>query len=134
MSGVRRARRTLLAAAAAALALAAAGSGAPAARLGGVGLPAGWTHAEINYSVGGVPHTLVLDRGRVTAVSPASLTLRENDGSSVQVGLSASTQIVVNGVPAGAGAIRRGASVVAWRIDGAAATRVRVVQRVRLRR
>jgi hypothetical protein len=52
--------KTLLGVAAAALVSAAA-----AAAGGGAALPAGWTHAEINFSVDRVPHTLVLDRGRI---------------------------------------------------------------------
>jgi len=73
--------KTIAAAAACSLALAAGtASGA------GV-MPAGWWHAEINYAVAGVPHTMILDRGRVAAATGTSLTLREQDGSMVQVAL-----------------------------------------------
>lgn len=101
------------------LALAAAGTAAD-------GLPAGWTHAEINYSVNRVPHTLVLDRGRVTSASPSSMTLREQDGSSVQVALASDTQVIVDGSPGQLSDIRRGVFAVSQRIDGGAARRVRV--------
>lgn len=110
--------KILLATSLAALAFAAPGSAAD--------LPAGWTHAEINYSVNRVPHTLVLDRGRVTAVSPSTLTIHEADGSSVQVALAPDTQIVVDGRPGQLSDIRRGVTAVAQRIDGGAARLVRV--------
>jgi hypothetical protein len=110
--------KPLLAASIASLALAAAGSAE--------NLPAGWTHAEINYSVNRVPHTLVLDRGRVTAVSPSSLSIREADGSSVQVALAPDTQIVVDGRPGQLSDIRRGVAAVTQRVDGGAARLVRV--------
>ena len=117
--------RPLLTASLAALALAGPGAAAD--------LPVGWTHAEINYAVGRVPHTLVLDHGRVTAVSPSSLTLREQDGSSVEVALSPSTQVAIGGRPGTVADIRRGFVATTRRIDGGPATRVRVVPR-RLRR
>lgn len=89
-------------------------------------LPAGWTHAEINYSVNHVPHTLVLDRGKVTAASPSSLTLHEADGSSVQVALAPDTEVVVNGHPGQVTDIRRGATATTQRIDGGPARLVNV--------
>jgi hypothetical protein len=110
--------KSTLAVSIASLALAAAGQAE--------GLPAGWTHAEINYSVGRAPHTLVLDRGKVTAVSPSSLTIHEADGSSVQVALAPDTQIVVDGRPGQLSDIRRGVTAVTQRIDGGAARQVKV--------
>jgi hypothetical protein len=89
-------------------------------------LPAGWTHAEINYAVNHVPHTLVLDRGRVTAVAPSSLTIHEADGSSVQVALAPDTQYVVNGHPGQFTDVRRGANATTQRIDGGPARLVTV--------
>jgi hypothetical protein len=116
-----------------ALVLAAGGSAASSAGAGGGVLPTGWTHAEINFSVGGVPHTLLLDRGRVTGFSSSSLTLREQDGSSVDVAFGPATQFVVNGQPGQPSDLRRGALAVTQRIDGGPATRVRL-QLFRLRR
>jgi hypothetical protein len=113
-------RKPAVTATIAALALAA---GAAAA---GPALPAGWVHAEINFVVNHVPHTLVLDRGRVTAVSPSSITIREQDGSSVQISLAADTQVVVDGHPGQVSDIRRGVTAVTQRIDGGAARQVRV--------
>jgi len=92
---------------------------------GGV-LPPGWTHAEINYSVNHVPHTLILDRGRVIAVSATSLTLREQDGSTVQIAFSSTTQVTVNGQPGQLSNIRRRATATTQRIDGGPATLIRL--------
>jgi hypothetical protein len=113
--------KVLLAAAAVSLALAASGSAA-----GTAAMPPGWTHAEINFFLNGAPHTLVLDRGRVTAASPTSLTLREADGSSVQVPLDASTQVTVDGQPGQLSDLRRGEFAITQRIDGGPARQVRV--------
>jgi len=124
-------RRTLLQAIAATAACSLALAAGSASGAGGGVMPAGWTHAEINYAVGRVPHTLILDRGRVAAVTPTSLTLREQDGSMVQIGLSSSTQVTVNGQPGQLSNIRRFANAVTQRIDGGPATQVRVTFRFR---
>lgn len=111
----------------AALVLAATVSGATAVSLAGGGaLPAGWTHAQINYVSGGTAHTLVLDRGLVTAASASGLTLREQDGSSVQVTLSSTTQVIANGSPGSVSEIRRGETAVTEYVDGGPATLVRL--------
>jgi hypothetical protein len=112
--------KTTFVAAAVSLALATAGAA------GGADMPAGWTHAEINFVVNRVPHTLVLDRGRVTAVSSTSLTVREQDGNSVQVALGPTTQVVVDGRPGQLSDIRRGVVAATQQIDGGAARQVRV--------
>ena len=119
--------------ASAACTLALAAGGAAAAGGGGGQLPAGWTHAEINVSVNRVPHTIVLDRGRVVTVSPASLTLREQDGNIVQVALSPATQVTVDGRPGQLSDIRRFSFAQTQRIDGGPATQVRVHVPPRLR-
>jgi hypothetical protein len=118
--------KPLVAALLGALALSAAVSAEP--------LPPGWTHAEINYTdASRTPHTLVLDRGRVTLVSTSSLTLRELDGSSVQIDLSPSTQVMVLGRPAQLTDIHRGSMAMTSRIDGGPAVLVRVTRLGRLR-
>ena len=124
-------RRTLLQAIAVTAACSLALAAGSASSAGGGVMPAGWTHAEINYAVGRVPHTLILDRGRVAAVTPTSLTLREQDGSMVQIGLSSSTQVTVNGQPGQLSNIRRFANAVTQRIDGGPATQIRVTFRFR---
>jgi hypothetical protein len=97
-------------------------------------LPAGWTHAEINFTdASRTAHTLILDRGRVAAVSTSSLTLREADGTSASIVLSPSTVVTINGRPGQVATIRRGMTVVTQRIDGGAAVSVRAHGRVRLR-
>lgn len=119
--------KPLLAASAAALALAGTGGAAG-------GLPAGWTHASINVVVNQAPHTLVLDRGRVTAVTPTSLTLREADGNSVQVGLDSTTQVIVDGRPGQLSDLRRGEFARTEAVDGGPARQVQVHVPPRLRR
>ena len=119
-------------AASAACSLTLAAGSASGAGGGGV-MPAGWTHAEINYSVNRVPHTLILDRGRVAAVSSTSVTLREQDGSTVQIGLSSSTQVLVDGQAGQLSSIRRFSMAITQRIDGGPATVVRVHIPPRLR-
>ena len=116
-----------VAAVAAALALAGAGSSATKSALGGAGgLPGGWTHAEINVFVKGAAHTLVFDRGRVTAASATALTLREADGTPVQVPLDANTQVIVDGRSGTVADLRRGETAVTQRVDGGPAQTVRV--------
>jgi hypothetical protein len=129
--GVCRTTLTAIAASAACfLVLAAGASGAGG---GGGALPAGWTHAEINYSVNRVSHTLILDRGRVAAVSATSLILREQDGTTVQIGLSSSTQVMVDGRAGQLSDIRRLTMAVTRRIDGGPAILVQVHVPPRLR-
>jgi len=97
-------------------------------------LPPGWTHAEINFTdASRTPHTLILDRGRVTMVSTSSLTLRELDGSFVQIALSPSTQVTITGRPGQLTDIRRGSVAMTQRIDGGPAVLVRVTRLGRLR-
>jgi hypothetical protein len=111
-------------AAAAVATLALAGAATPAAMPGAGSLPNGWTHASINVVEGGVPHTLVYDRGQVQAVTPTSLTLREADGSVVTVAIGPATQCVVNGGSYPASRIPAGAVVTTLQVDGSAAERV----------
>ena len=119
--------KAILVVSAAALVFVGAVSGASAVRFGGGGpLPGGWTHASINYVSNHTAHTLVLDRGLVTSASATGLTLREQDGSSVQVSLSSSTQVLVGGVPGTVAQIRPGEIAITQQIDGGAATMVRI--------
>jgi hypothetical protein len=88
-------------------------------------LPPAWYHVTINQTIKHVPHTLILDRGRIAQVSPSQLTLRERDGSLVAVPLSQSTIVVVDGVPSTVLDLKRKMDVQTMRIDGGAAVRVR---------
>ncbi len=88
-------------------------------------LPGTWSHAEINVTLQKTPHTLILDRGKITKVSGTQLTLRERDGSIVVVPLSASAIVTVNGVPSTIYSLKRKMNAQTMRIDGGAAVRVR---------
>lgn len=92
-------------------------------------LPGNWTHVEINLKIKSVPHTLILDRGRVTQYSPLQLTLREADGSVWQVPLSSSTIVTFRGATRFFPVLRRGLLVETMRIDDGAAVRVLVLRR-----
>jgi hypothetical protein len=96
-------------------------------------LPAGWWHAEINFAIARVPHTLVLDRGKIVSAAPASLTLREQDGSMVDIPVASSTQVTIAGRPAAVTDLRRGETAITRRIDGGPATNVTVRVAVRFR-
>jgi hypothetical protein len=127
---VRRSLATCLAAAGAALALAAPGSPASIQGLGR--LPAGWTHAEINVTIRRVPHTLVVNRGLVQALDADSLTLREADGSVVDVPVDSSTQFVINGQPGSLTGLRVGATALTEQLDGGPAQLVQAQVPLRL--
>jgi hypothetical protein len=109
---------------AAGVALVLAGPATPSSFPGLGSLPNGWTHAEINVTVGGTPHTLVLNTGRVQDASASSLTLREADGSVVVVPVSPSTQVVVNGQPGSIASVVPGALAMTLQVDGNPAQRV----------
>jgi hypothetical protein len=86
-----------------------------------------WSHAEINVTIHRQPHTLILDRGRITQVSATQLTLREHDGSTVVVPVSFQTIVVVNRFRATIYDLRRRMIAETMRIDGGPAVRVRAV-------
>jgi hypothetical protein len=93
-------------------------------------LPGNWSHAEINVKIKGVPHTLVLDRGRITQIARTQLRLRESDGNVVTIPLAPSTMVTYRGalrrtMPAP----RRGFYVETMVIDSGAAVRVLVLRR-----
>jgi len=119
-------RRVRLARAAVIAAALAPATGALAATPGIGGLPSGWTHAEVNVTIRGVPHTIIWDRGRVTAFSGSEILLRERDGSAVTIPVSGSTIVRVDGRPGSLADIHRGEAALTMRIDGGAARRVRV--------
>jgi hypothetical protein len=111
-------------------------TGAAARRVGGPpppqfpSLPGNWSHAEINVKIRRDPHTLILDRGRITQVSVTQLTLREADGSVVTVPLAPTTIVTFRGFPRKATpGLRRGQYAETMRIDDGAAVRVLVMRR-----
>jgi hypothetical protein len=97
-------------------------------------LPAGWSHATVNVVIRRVPHTFTYDHGRVVAVSPTQLTLREPDGSVVTIGLDASTVVKIAGRPATVDQIRRLDMATTVTVDGGNAALVRIPVQIGLRR
>lgn len=83
-----------------------------------------WSHVEINLKIRRVPHTVILDRGRIIQAAATSITLREL-GNPAVIPLSSQTLVVIDGLPATPSDLRRKMTVVAMRIDGGAAVRVR---------
>ncbi len=94
-------------------------------------LPGGWSHAEINVRIARRPHTLILDHGRIIAVAPTQITIREPDTSVVTIPLSAVTRVVLDGVPATILDLRKRMTVETMEIDGGAAVRVRAQSPIR---
>jgi len=76
-----------------------------------------FARSEVVVVAGGVPHAIRFDRGRVTAVSPGSVTLLERDGTFVTIPVSPTAAVRVNGRPAALANVRRGSIALAVR-DG----------------
>ena len=89
-------------------------------------LPAGWSHATVNVVIQRVPHTFTYDHGRVVAVSPTQLTLREPDESVVTIGLDSSTVVRIAGRLASADQIRRLEMATTVTVDGGNAALVKI--------
>jgi hypothetical protein len=89
-------------------------------------MPAGAWHATINVKINGRVHTLVYDRGRVTAVGTSSYTVREADGSSVTITVGPSTAIKINGQPGTLAQMKPQEQATDVSIDGGTAARVTV--------
>ena len=84
-----------------------------------------WSHAEINVKIKKIPHTLILDRGRIVQVSRTQVTLRECDNTTAVVPLSQSTLVVVQGVPSTVFGLSKRMNAQTMRIDGGPAVRLR---------
>ena len=84
-----------------------------------------WSHVEINRKIGKVPHTLILDRGRITQASATQITLRELTEAPSSSRSRTQTLVVIDGLPATLYDLRRKMTVETMRIDGGAAVRVR---------
>jgi len=106
------------------LALAVAASAASAVKL-----PAGWSHAQVNVVIKHVGYTMIYDRGLVAQVAPASLTLKESDGSVVLIRVAPSAVVTLGGRAVALTDLRRGEFAQTVRVDGAPAEQVRA-QRV----
>jgi hypothetical protein len=80
---------------------------------------------ELNVTIKKQPHTLIVDRGKVTEITTTQLTLRERDGSTVPILLNGQTIVTLDNRPATISNLRRKMTVTALRVDGGAAVRVR---------
>ena len=92
-------------------------------------IPGNWSHAEINVTINGEPHTLILDRGRIVQVSATQISILERTGPpAVVVPVNSRTIVRIDGYPATIYMLRR--LMYAWtmRIDGGPAVRIRVVR------
>jgi hypothetical protein len=84
-----------------------------------------WWHVELNVTIKKVPHTLIVDRGKITEITTTQLTLRERNGSSVVIPLTAQTIVTVDNAPATISNLRRRMTATTLLVDGGAAVRVR---------
>jgi hypothetical protein len=83
-------------------------------------VPTGWLAAtyfgpnmvrlEAYVQRNGGPHDYRLDRGRIRALAPGSVTLKERDGQIFVIPLSPTAKVKLNGRASSVGALRRGMS------------------------
>jgi hypothetical protein len=88
-------------------------------------IPGTWSHAEINVTIKKVPHTLIVDRGKVAEITTTQVTLREGAGVMVTIPLTGQTIVTLDGEPATVSHLRRRMTATTLRVDGGAAVRVR---------
>jgi hypothetical protein len=88
-------------------------------------IPGTWSHAEINVTIKKVPHTLIVDRGKVVEITTTQVTLREGRGVMATIPLNAQTIVTLDGEPATVSSLRRKMTATTLRVDGGAAVRVR---------
>jgi hypothetical protein len=88
-------------------------------------IPGTWSHAEINVTIKRQPHTLILDRGRVSQVTTSQITVREGAGGNVAIPVSAQTIVTLDGRRASITDLRRRMFATTMRVDGGDAVRVR---------
>jgi hypothetical protein len=87
-------------------------------------IPGPWSHAEINVTIKKVPHTLIVDRGKISEITTTQVTVREVAGVTVPIPLNTQTLITLDGKPAAISSLRRKMTVTTLRVDGGAAVRV----------
>jgi hypothetical protein len=87
-------------------------------------IPGPWSHAEINVTIKKVPHTLIVDRGKISEITATQVTVREVAGVTVPVPLNTQTLVTLDGKPAAISSLRRKMTVTTLRVDGGAAVRV----------
>jgi hypothetical protein len=88
-------------------------------------IPGKWSHVELNVVIKKVPHTLIVDRGKVIEITTTSVTLREAGGVTPTIPLTDATIVTLDGRPASISSLRRKMTVTTLRVDGGAAVRVR---------
>jgi hypothetical protein len=88
-------------------------------------IPGTWSHAEINVTIHKVPHTLIVDRGKIAEITNTQLVLREGAGVMQMIPLSSQTIVMLDGSPAAISNLRRRMTATTLRVDGGAAVRVR---------
>jgi hypothetical protein len=88
-------------------------------------IPGTWSHAELNVTIKKVPHTLIVDRGKIAEITATQVTLREGAGVTFVIPLNAQTIVVLDGKPAAISSLRRRMTATTLRVDGGAAVRVR---------
>jgi len=87
-----------------------------------------WSHAEINVTIKRVPHTLILDQGRIRKASDTEITLLEPDGTLAVIAVSPQTIVQIRGRRRDISVLRRRMLVQTMRIDDGAAVRVRTAR------
>jgi len=115
------------AAAVAALALAQGGA-ASLSSLGSFFFGPKLVRAEVVTSEGGIIHDYRVDRGRVRALTPTTLTLLEKDGTTVTVPVASTADVTLAGRPVPLTRLRRGFVATTVR-DGAASASIVVATR-----
>jgi hypothetical protein len=88
-------------------------------------IPGKWSHVELNVVIKKVPHTLIVDRGKVIEITTTSVTLREAGGVTPVIPITDQTIVTLDGRPASISSLRRKMTVTTLRVDGGAAVRVR---------
>jgi hypothetical protein len=85
--------------------------------------------AEVIVLDRGVLHYYRVDRGRIVAKTPTSLTLRERDGTQVTIAVSPTAEVFQFGRPARLTDLRKGAWATTVRDGDAPAERIEVTPR-----
>ncbi|MFL5926908.1 MAG: hypothetical protein ACJ77E_08245 [Gaiellaceae bacterium] len=88
-------------------------------------IPGKWSHVELNVVIKKVPHTLILDHGKVAEITTTSVTLREAGGVTPTIPLTDQTIVTLDGRRGSVSSLRRRMTVTVLRVDGGAAVRVR---------
>jgi hypothetical protein len=81
--------------------------------------------AEVHVVYDGQPHTIRIDKGQIQSVSSNSVTLKEEDGSVVQIPIGADTRVFLDREDAALTDLRTGDMAFAVRIDDNPARAVR---------